>query len=61
MPQKPSDLAEDSDDSDKEQYIVNGLFGNEDYTSIVRVVLETQEAKNVEICDRIIEWRTSKP
>ena len=59
MPQKPSDLGgeddeNDSDDNDKEQYIVNGLFGNEDNTSIVRVVLESQDTKNIEICDRII-------
>ena len=59
MPQKPSDLGgdnedDDSDDNDKEQYIVNGMFGNEDNTSIVRVVLESQDTKNIEICDRII-------
>ncbi len=41
-----------------EQYIVNGLFGNEDNTSIVRVVLETGESKSAEICDKIIQWRT---
>jgi hypothetical protein len=60
MPQKPKHLlADESDESnesgnEKEQYIVNGLFGNEDNTSIVRVVLETQEANSSEICDKII-------
>jgi hypothetical protein len=65
MPQKPKHLLPDeSDESDesgneKEQYIVNGLFGNEDNASIVRVVLETQDASSSDICDKIIQWRTS--
>ncbi len=63
MPQKPSNVEDDSEESesDKERYIVNGLFGNEDNTSIVRVVLETEDPENSEICDRVIEWRISQP
>ena len=63
MPQKPSNVEDDSEESesDKERYIVNGLFGNEDNTSIVRVVLETEDAENSEICDRVIQWRISQP
>jgi len=38
---------------------VNGLFGNEDNTSIVRVVLETEDQTTSEICDNVIQWKTT--
>lgn len=56
LPQKSEDL-EDSEGS-KPSYIVNGLFGNEDFSSIVRVILIGRGKAIETICDRIIEWRT---
>jgi hypothetical protein len=42
-------------------YVVNGLFGNEDFSSIVRIRLQGKKVKLIEgICDSIIEWRTSE-
>jgi hypothetical protein len=61
MPQKPDDLDE-FDPKKEEKYILNGLFGSEDFSSIVRVVLHTKpKSPSVTLCDRIMAWRTSKP
>lgn len=59
MPKKPADIEDESDGC--ERYIVNGLFGNEDFSSIVRVVLKTKSKIAVAILDEVIAWRVSKP
>ncbi len=50
LPQKPKDIVDNENDdeseedvSNKERYIVNGLFGNEENASLVRVVIETED------------------
>lgn len=60
MPKKPADIEELGNDG-CERYIVNGLFGNEDFSSIVRVVLKTKSKVAIAILDYVIAWRVSKP
>ena len=75
LPQKPKGLDgktkdEDEDESDdeeeeekdsgEEKYIVNGLFGTEDNSSMVRVVLSTKSKVGVSVCDMVGGWRGSK-
>lgn len=59
LPQKPEDLNDDEEEESM-KYIVNGLFGTEDFSSIVRVILKTTDKQTAEMCDRIIAWRTTK-
>jgi hypothetical protein len=62
------DMSEEEDDEDEEEekdsgeekYIVNGLFGTEDNSSMVRVVLSTKSKVAISVCDMVGAWRTSK-
>jgi hypothetical protein len=65
LPQKqPKDIVVDNEDDDdeseedissnKERYIVNGLFGNEENASLVRVVLETEDKRVCMVCENVI-------
>jgi hypothetical protein len=62
------DMSEEEDDEDEEEekdsgeekYIVNGLFGTEDNSSMVRVVLSTKSKVGISVCDMLGAWRTSK-
>jgi hypothetical protein len=55
---------EDDDEEEKnsgdEKYIVNGLFGTDDNSSMVRVVLSTKSKVAMGVCDQVGAWRTSK-
>lgn len=42
---------EEEKESGEEKYIVNGLFGTEDNSSMVRVVLSTKSKAGVSVCD----------
>ena len=45
---------------DKEfKYVVNGLFGNEDFESISRVTLVTKNPKSSKTLDEIIKIQTT--
>jgi hypothetical protein len=50
LPQKPQD-AEDA------QYIVNGLFGNDDYSSFARILLYTKNKDTKALYDMIISLK----
>ena len=52
LPQLPEDLLDDPEA--KSNYIVNGLFGNEDHSSIVRVMINAKSKKSSLVCDEII-------
>jgi hypothetical protein len=54
------DEEEEEKDSGEEKYIVNGLFGTEDNSSMVRVVLSTKSKASVSVCDMVGGWRGSK-
>jgi hypothetical protein len=58
------DEMSDSQDEEKkehvEKYIVNGLFGSEDNSSMLRVVLTTNSMTAICICDQVMAWRMSK-
>ncbi len=45
------DEDEEEKDSGEEKYIVNGLFGTEDNSSMVRVVLSTKSKVAMGVCD----------
>ena len=51
---------EEEKDSSEEKYLVNGLFGTEDNSSMVRVVLSTKSKVAISVCDQVGAWRTSK-
>ena len=51
---------EEEKDSGEEKYIVNGLFGTEDNSSMVRVVLSTKSKVGISVCDQVGAWRSSK-
>ena len=60
LPQRPDDLDDEDEEEESMKYIVNGLFGTEDFSSVVRVILKTTDKLKAEMCDRVIAWRTTK-
>jgi len=54
------DEEEEEKESGEEKYIVNGLFGTEDNSSMVRVVLSTKSKVGISVCDLVGAWRSSK-
>jgi hypothetical protein len=56
-----SDSEEDEEEKElSEKYIVNGLFGSEDNSSMLRVILTTKSQTAIKVCDQVMAWRTSK-
>ena len=42
------------------KYVVNGLFGNDDFESLVRVTLVTKQAETSKVLDQVITLQTSR-
>lgn len=56
---KVSELPQKSEDVIGYSYIVNGLFGNEDLSSHVRILIKTKNVKYIKLCDYLIKQKTS--
>eukprot|EP00347_Sterkiella_histriomuscorum_P017201 403350287 len=50
---KVSDFPQIPEDLEDAQYVVNGLFGNEDHSSQVRIILLAQKQDTLKVCDYI--------
>ena len=42
------------------RYVVNGLFGNDEFESILRVTLYTKKGSTKKLCDAIIKGQAAK-